>query len=90
VIPRVARWYDERPVSGDAVLAAVLLLAFVLPSDLAAPTDPVADLAFSIALLACVPFRRRLRHGHRAGHLSGEGSPLAVTASRRPARVRGR
>jgi signal transduction histidine kinase len=52
---RLARWYDERPLAGDAVLA-VLLLAFVVPSDLA---SSAADLAFSLPLVACVPFRRR-------------------------------
>jgi signal transduction histidine kinase len=52
---RLARWYDERPLAGDATLAA-LLLVFVLPSDLA---SDAADLAFSLPLLACVPFRRR-------------------------------
>jgi signal transduction histidine kinase len=59
VISRFTRWYDERPVAGDAALAAMLLLAFVLPSDLASESDPVVDLAFSVALVACVPFRRR-------------------------------
>jgi signal transduction histidine kinase len=59
VISRFARWYDERPVAGDACLAALVLLAFVLPSDLGAGTDVVVDLAFSVALIACVPFRRR-------------------------------
>ena len=51
----LARWYDERPLAGDAALAA-LLLVFVVPSDLA---SDAADLAFSLPLLACVPFRRR-------------------------------
>ena len=55
MIPRLVRWYDERPVTGDACLAGVLLLAFVLPSDV--PGGAV-DVAFSVALLACVPFRR--------------------------------
>jgi signal transduction histidine kinase len=59
VISRVVRWYEERPVAGDSCLAALLLLAFALPSDLAAPTDPLVDLAFSTALIACVPIRRR-------------------------------
>ena len=59
VIPRFARWYDERPVAGDAGLAALLLLAFVVPSDLASDTNALVDLAFSTALVACVPFRRR-------------------------------
>lgn len=59
VISRFARWYDERPVAGDACLAGLVLLAFVLPSDLAAEdTDVLVDLAFSVALVACVPFRR--------------------------------
>jgi hypothetical protein len=48
VIPRFARWYDERPVAGDALLASLLLLGFVVPSDLAAPTDAAQDLAFSV------------------------------------------
>jgi signal transduction histidine kinase len=59
VIPRFARWYDERPVAGDALLASLLLLGFVVPSDLAAPTDAAQDLAFSVALVACLPVRRR-------------------------------
>jgi signal transduction histidine kinase len=58
VISRFARWYDERPVTGDGLLAA-LLLAFVLPNELAEETDVAAGLAFSVALVACVPFRRR-------------------------------
>jgi signal transduction histidine kinase len=58
VLSRFARWYDAHHVAGDAWLA-VLLLAFVVPSDLAAPTDAPADLAFSMALVACVPWRRR-------------------------------
>jgi peptidoglycan/LPS O-acetylase OafA/YrhL len=59
VIARLVRWYDERPIAGDSLLAVVLLVAFALPSDLAAETDPLADLAFSAALLACLPLRRR-------------------------------
>jgi signal transduction histidine kinase len=59
VIARVVRWYEERPVAGDACLALLLLVAFALPSDLAAPTDTVVDVAFSTALLACLPLRRR-------------------------------
>ncbi len=59
MVSRFARWYDERPVAGDACLAVVLLLAFVLPSDLSSDEDVVAGLAFSVALLATVPFRRR-------------------------------
>jgi signal transduction histidine kinase len=65
VISRFARWYDERPVAGDACLAVVLLVAVVLPTELVAPRevdapdDLAAGLAFSLALLACVPFRRR-------------------------------
>jgi signal transduction histidine kinase len=59
VISRLVRFYDERPVTGDLCLAG-LLLAFVIPSDLAVRSDTVAaDLAFSLALVACVPFRRR-------------------------------
>jgi len=57
MVSRFARWYEERPVAGDACLAAVLLL-FVVPADLASATNAAADLAFSLALLACVPFRR--------------------------------
>ena len=58
MVSRFARWYEERPVAGDACLAAVLLL-FVVPADLASDTGTVgADLAFSLALVACVPFRR--------------------------------
>jgi signal transduction histidine kinase len=59
VVSRFARWYDERPVAGDALLAGVLLLAFVLPSDLSSDGDPAVDLAFSVALVATLPFRRR-------------------------------
>ena len=58
MVSRFARWYEEHPLAGDAVLAAVLLLAFALPADLSADTGPAADLAFSVALIACVPFRR--------------------------------
>ncbi len=58
-LARFARWYDERPVAGDTCLAAALLVAFVLPSDLAAEQDPGVDVLFSVALLACVPWRRR-------------------------------
>lgn len=58
MISRFARWYDERLVAGDTCLA-VALLALALPTDLAAPDDVLAGLAFSTALLACVPFRRR-------------------------------
>lgn len=43
----------------DACLAALLLLAFAAPSELTAESDVAAGLAFSVALLACVPFRRR-------------------------------
>jgi signal transduction histidine kinase len=57
-LARFARWFDERPVAGDASLALLLLVAFVLPSDLSAETDAAVDLAFSVALLACLPFRR--------------------------------
>ena len=56
---RFARWYDARPVAGDTLLAVLLLVAFVLPSDLAEEGDTAVGLAFSVALLACVPFRRR-------------------------------
>jgi signal transduction histidine kinase len=56
VLFRFARWYDERPVVGDAALAALLLVAFVLPSDLA---SGAGDLLFSVPLLACLPLRRR-------------------------------
>jgi signal transduction histidine kinase len=58
VVSRFAGWYEEHPLPGDAVLAAVLLLLFALPADLSADTDAAGDLAFSAALLACVPFRR--------------------------------
>ena len=57
MVSRFARWYEERPVAGDACLAAALL-AFALLADLTADTGAAADLAFSIALIACVPFRR--------------------------------
>jgi signal transduction histidine kinase len=59
VVSRFARWYEERPVAGDALLACLLLLAFVLPSDLTAEDDLLAGLAFSVALLATLPLRRR-------------------------------
>ncbi len=58
VLSRLARWYDERPVAGDTCLAAFLLAVFVVPSDLAADEDVVVGLAFSLALVACIPFRR--------------------------------
>jgi signal transduction histidine kinase len=58
VVSRFARWYEEHPLAGDAVLAAALLL-FVVPADIAGETGTVAaDLAFSLGLIACVPFRR--------------------------------
>jgi signal transduction histidine kinase len=59
VISRFARWYDARLVTGDALLAGLLLVAFVVPSELAEEGDVAVGLAFSVALLACVPFRRR-------------------------------
>jgi signal transduction histidine kinase len=60
VVPRLARWFDERPVAGDACLALLLLVGFVLPGDLSGDTGTLAaDVAFSVALIACVPFRRR-------------------------------
>ncbi|HJS93057.1 MAG TPA: histidine kinase dimerization/phosphoacceptor domain-containing protein, partial [Solirubrobacteraceae bacterium] len=59
MISRFARWYDARLVRGDALLAGLLLVAFVLPSELAEADDVGVGLAFSVALLACVPFRRR-------------------------------
>jgi signal transduction histidine kinase len=60
VVPRLARWFDERPVAGDACLALLLLVGFVLPGDLSGDTGTAgADVAFSVALLACLPFRRR-------------------------------
>jgi hypothetical protein len=31
VVPRLARWFDERPITGDACLAALLLVAFYEP-----------------------------------------------------------
>jgi len=46
-------------VAGDTCLAGLLLVVFVLPSELAATTDVVAGLAFSVALVACLPLRRR-------------------------------
>ena len=58
VFSRLARSFDERPVAGDACLAGLLLLAFALPTDLG-EDDPAGTLAFSAALLACLPFRRR-------------------------------
>jgi signal transduction histidine kinase len=59
VISRFARWYDARLMTGDALLAGLLLVAFVVPSELAEEGDVAVGLAFSVALLACVPFRRR-------------------------------
>jgi signal transduction histidine kinase len=59
VVSRLARWYDERPIAADACLALLLLVAFVLPSDLTAEDRGDTDLAFSGALLACLPLRRR-------------------------------
>jgi len=59
MMTRLARWYDARPVAGDAWLAGLLLVVFVLPSELAAESDVALGLAFSVALLACVPWRRQ-------------------------------
>jgi signal transduction histidine kinase len=59
VVPRLARWSDERPVTADACLALLLLVVFVLPSDLSGEADHAIDLLFSVALLACLPLRRR-------------------------------
>ena len=56
---RFARWYDARPVAGDSWLAGLLLVVFVLPSELAAEDDVALGMAFSVALVACVPLRRR-------------------------------
>lgn len=56
---RVARWSEARPVMADTCLAVALLVAFVVPSDLAAEGDVVVSLAFSTALIACLPLRRR-------------------------------
>ena len=58
MVSRFARWYEEHPLGGDGVLAVALLLAFALPADLSADTGPAGDLAFSAALIACLPFRR--------------------------------
>jgi signal transduction histidine kinase len=58
VVSRFAGWYEEHTLAGDAVLAVVLLLAFALPADVSAETGAAGDLAFSVALIACVPFRR--------------------------------
>jgi hypothetical protein len=57
MVSRFARRYEERPVAGDACLAAVLLL-FVIPADIASDTNAAVDLALSLALVACVPFCR--------------------------------
>jgi signal transduction histidine kinase len=59
VVPRLARWSDERPITADACLAVLLLVAFVLPSDLSSEDGGWGDVAVSTLLLACVPFRRR-------------------------------
>ena len=58
MVSRFARWYEEHPLPGDSALAVALLLAFALPADLSADTGAAADLAFSAALIACVPLRR--------------------------------
>jgi signal transduction histidine kinase len=58
VVSRLVRWFEEHPLQGDAALAVALLLVFALPADLSADTGVAADLAFSAALLACLPFRR--------------------------------
>ena len=39
--------------------AAVVLLVVILPSELSASADVAGGLAFSVALVASVPFRRR-------------------------------
>ncbi len=59
MVSRFAGWYEEHTLGGDAVLAAVLLLVFALPADISADTGALTDVAFSTALIACVPFRRR-------------------------------
>jgi signal transduction histidine kinase len=59
VVSRFARWYDERPVAGDALLAGLLLLGFVIPSDLSSEGDPAVDLAFSLVLVSALALRRR-------------------------------
>ena len=59
MVSRFARWYDERPVAGDALLAGLLLLGFVIPSDLSSQGDPAVDLAFSVVLVATLVLRRR-------------------------------
>jgi signal transduction histidine kinase len=59
VVSRFARWYEEHPLAGDAALAAALLLVFAVPADLTSGTgQEAADVAFSAALIGCVPFRR--------------------------------
>ncbi len=55
MVSRFVRWYEEHPLPGDAALAAALLLAFALPTDLSADTGVAADVAFSTALIACLP-----------------------------------
>jgi signal transduction histidine kinase len=58
VIARLALWQEERPVAADAVLAA-LIAAFAVANELTETSQPLAGLAFSLALAACVPWRRR-------------------------------
>lgn len=58
MIARFARWYDEHPLQGDVGLAAAVLLVVVLPTEVGA-ADIALGLAFSLALVACLPFRRR-------------------------------
>ena len=55
---RLARWNDDHPLRADGGLAS-LLLVLVLAIELTAATEIGWGVAFSAALVACVPFRRR-------------------------------
>ena len=54
----IARWVEEHPLAADTALA-VLIVAFAVPNELGETSQRLAGLAFSLALAACVPFRRR-------------------------------
>ena len=54
----IARWVEEHPFAADTALA-VLIVAFAVPNELGETSQRLAGVAFSLALAACVPFRRR-------------------------------
>lgn len=78
VISRFARWYDSRLVTGDALLAVLLLVAFVLPSELAEADDVAVGLAFSVALYTLVAYGPGARLGAIARACAVIGALLAA------------